>query len=895
MARSLVTAVLAALLLSLTFWAGLRHDDSAVRMSDARLPNNVQPHAYHLELHIDPNQPRFSGVVTITVALRKTANQLLMHGRDLNIKRIEAQLPGGRLVAGKWKSLSASGLARIDFDDVLPDTRFTIQIEYDAPFGQDLRGLYRLQVDDNNYAFTQFESTDARSAFPCFDEPRFKTSFTLAVTTPADMTVVSNTLAQKVETVHDTQTRTVFAETARLPTYLIALAIGKLDIVDGEVIPPNDWRERPIPIRGITIKGHGETSRFMLKKAPALLLALEQYFGVQYPFEKLDLLIVPESSAGNMENAAIPTFSERGVAVNEKSSLSAQRGVIRELAHELAHQWFGNLVSITWWNDVWLKESFASWIAPKVSNTAFPELHFTMATKMDAQAAMFDDARATQRSLHAPIEDDADIETQYAYGITYEKGAGILAMFETYIGARSFQQGLRNYFARHAFGNATAEDFMRAVAESTGNFDMPASIATFMKQPGVPHINIKDECLDNKLQLHIVQSRYLILGSDPTEKSTWRIPFCVSTGEGEDNKFCQVLDQEITDWKLPLNCDASVMPNASGAGYFYWSMSQPMLERLLKRLPQMNAPEAMDVANNISASLAAGKIDINVYLRYLPALTQHWHPHVITRMIGDSHWIMEYVASTEQRPALMNYLRKQFGRRLDDLGVAPPSHYSLESYFLRVNVFPFVAISLQDQHLQSQLIEASYKQFGSDWKQPEKSGFIAPDLIPSAYAAIVQKQPRAGTEALLSRLAKEKDMYNRAYIIGAIAFSDDPYVIEKIHGLFDSDLLDADEKGGLLEQLLFSSRHTEHIEWIMANFDRLIVHLPENRRKQLPQSMGAVCDSNLLARERAFYLDQHKLISGNEFDFVGGIEAARQCIALRNAQPPLNVENLREH
>lgn len=893
MARSWFTAFLSALVLLFVFSTGLRRDDSATRMSDARLPDNAQPHSYQLNLRVDPNLPRFSGTVTISVALRKTANQILMHGRQLNVTRIEALLPGGRRVGGTWKQISESGLARIDFDDVLPDNRFTIEIDYDAAFGQELTGLYRLQVDQQNVAFSQFESTDARSAFPCFDEPRFKTPFRIQITAPNTMDVVSNGAVKSITAADADHNVVLFNDTARLPTYLIAFAIGQFDIVDATAIAPNDWRDHALPLRGIAVRGHGESLNFLLQRTAPLLTALERYFGVQYPFEKIDILVVPDTTTDGMEHAALPTFSERAVAVDNTTAISEQRGIIRHLAHELSHQWFGNLVTMPWWNDLWLKESFATWIAPKAANLAYPDLHFALGNKVDAQTAMFDDARATQRSLRAPVIDDNDIERQYQYNLTYEKGAGILSMFENYIGAKSFQQGLSNYFARHAFGSASADDFMRAVAESTGNFDMPGSLSTFLKQPGVPTLALRDECKGNHLRLHITQSRYLILGSDPTGKATWKIPLCVSTGEGEEHKICRVIEGEQTEWDLPFACDASLMPNANGAGYFYWSLSQPMLDRLLQRLPNMNALEALDVANNVSAAFASGQMDVNAFLSYVPALTRHWHPHVLSRISNDVAWILYYSSRGADREALLRFLRKHFSARLTDISIAPQDHSSLETYFLRANIYPFVALTLEDEQLLAPLIDASKKQFGSDWKQTEKPGYIAPDLIVTALSAVILKYPKAGTDALIYRLEHEQNYYQRLYIFYALFQSKDPYVIAKLHELLDSPSLTADEKEQLVLAMVFSGQHDEHIEWVMANFDHLLKFVAPSRQRAFPLSMKSICDSKQLARERAFYLDQHQLINNGEFDFLGGIEAARQCIALREAQPALAVEKLK--
>ena len=327
-----------------------------------RLSQLVSPKAYDLDFTIDPSQKEFSAQATLTVDLKQRTKAFYVHARELSDLQ-------GQLVSGANNkvtlSVEAESLLRIEFDTPLEAGEHSIVIRYKGLFTPDLAGLYRVKAGELDYAFTQFEALDARRAFPCFDEPGFKSRFNVSVTTAKENLVIANT-RQLSDTAAGTLQHTVrFAQTEPLPTYLVALAVGPFDVREA-VIPANELRNTPIPLRGVAVRGKGANLEYAMKVSGPIVEELERYFGIPYPFDKLDLLAVPDFGAGAMENAGAVTFREQLLLLDAATATEAQRRAIFDVAaHEFAHQWFGNLVTMQWWDDLWLNEAFASWLGEK--------------------------------------------------------------------------------------------------------------------------------------------------------------------------------------------------------------------------------------------------------------------------------------------------------------------------------------------------------------------------------------------------------------------------------------------------------------------------------------------------------------------------------------------------
>ncbi|HEY4123407.1 MAG TPA: M1 family aminopeptidase, partial [Rhizomicrobium sp.] len=265
------------------------------------LPQVAAPEHYRLALTIDPTKDRFTGHTEIDLLFAKPRTKMFIHGLDLHMISASARV-NGRRIAARYTQVDKSGVAQLTFASEIPAGRATLVFDYDAPFDTSLAGLYKVRSGGDDYAVTQFENIDARRAFPGFDEPGYKTPFDITITAPSTDKVIANTMPRSSDKLVGGMTRTVFAPTEALPTYLVAFAVGPFDIVDGGTLPPNAWRKTPLPLRGITARGQGERIRYALSFTPKIVTALENYFRIGFPFPKLDTLAIPDFAAGAMEN-----------------------------------------------------------------------------------------------------------------------------------------------------------------------------------------------------------------------------------------------------------------------------------------------------------------------------------------------------------------------------------------------------------------------------------------------------------------------------------------------------------------------------------------------------------------------------------------------------------------
>src|SRR3954469_24621815 len=336
--------------------------------SDGRLPRQVHPTRYALDLTVDPAQPRFSGRARIDVTVDEPTGAIVLNARGLPV-RAAALIAGGTRVAATTSTRLAAGSKAdpeelvLAFDRPVAPGPAQLEIDYDGPFADGLRGLYRVQEGGRWYAFTQFEPTDARRAFPCFDEPGWKTPFSVAISVPSDMVAVANT--REVRRVPDgARVRFQFAPSPPLPTYLVALAVGAFDMRDGLA--------GKLPIRLLATSGKARLGGGALAAARGQLLELERYFGRPFPYSKLDLLAVPSFGAGAMENAGLITFREERLLLDEHAALAARVAMNGIIAHEMSHQWFGDFGGRAWWNDFWLKGAFGIFRAAEIVDAWSP-------------------------------------------------------------------------------------------------------------------------------------------------------------------------------------------------------------------------------------------------------------------------------------------------------------------------------------------------------------------------------------------------------------------------------------------------------------------------------------------------------------------------------------------
>ncbi len=501
----------------------VRLTQGRTNIPSGQLAKTVIPTHYDLALTVFPDQERFQGRVAIDVEIREPTTLIWLHGYGLNVTTASLALANGRKLVGGYKQINDDGVAQVQLPERVEPQHARLLFEYDAPLiTTDLEGLYRVQQGKDWYAFTQFEAIAARHCFVSFDEPAFKATFAVSLTVRAEHRALANTPQVGEERLTGNTKRVQFPTTKKIPTYLVALAVGPLDVVEAEPIPLNSVRQVPVPLRGIAARGQGTRLAYALKHTGRLLKILEEYVGIAYPFQKLDIVAVPKFGGGAMGNVGLITFRDRILMVDEvTASVNQKQPFAYYMAHELAHQWFGNPVTMPWWDDLWLNEAFATWLEYRVVEAFDPSTKARVGQLKDILETMDEDSLLSTREIRQPIVTAHDIDNAFD-GITYSKGGGVISMFERFLGAEQFQKGVRHYLNKFSYQVADTEQFLAALSSGSGK-DISDSFRTFLVQPGVPLVEFQPSCNNGTASVLLRQSRYIPFGSNAPSDRIWQV------------------------------------------------------------------------------------------------------------------------------------------------------------------------------------------------------------------------------------------------------------------------------------------------------------------------------------------------------------------------------------
>ncbi|WP_213980745.1 M1 family metallopeptidase [Sphingomonas sp. dw_22] len=573
-----------------------------------KLPDQVAPIAYRLDMTVIPEKERFSGHTEIDVQLKQPAASIFMHGRDLHVTRAIAKI-GRKQIRVTFTQKSPTGLAQLDFGRTVPAGKLTLKFDYDAAFGDGPSGLYRIKVGDDWYSWSQFESIDARGAFPSFDQPGYKTPFTVSITTKPGFLAASNA----PETGTSKAGKLVkhrFAPTKPLPTYLVALVAGPFNRITG-AIPPTPQRAEPMALGVIGTKPNAAKMQFALNESGKIVALLENYFGQPFPFPKLDQIGSPVMP-GAMENAGADIYGDDILFLDEKDSTSTKQAFGMVVAHELSHQWFGDLVTPAWWDDIWLNESFANWMGYRIGNEWRPDLDIGVDAIGEGFEAMDLDALAAGRPIHQRIDKDADIDAAFDQ-ITYGKGGQVVAMIADYMGDEKFRDGVRLHMSRHTYGNATTDQFFASLAEAAQDPRVLDSLRSFVDQQGVPVVTLHRE----GDVLTASQSRSAYFGSNlPAQQ--WLIPLCIRR---DTTKSCTLIDKASEP--IEAKGVGTIMPNAGGWGYYRFDLDPADWDSLIAAGPGLPQGEALALDDSLWASFYAGKSGIERPIALARAMAAH--------------------------------------------------------------------------------------------------------------------------------------------------------------------------------------------------------------------------------------------------------------------------------
>lgn len=838
-----------------------------------QLPPNVEPLRYRVELTLNPDQLRYEGLVEIDVELKAPKREIYLHGKDLIVSRIVARQSGRPDVRGTYTQVAPDGVARLDFDQQLPAGKVTISLPFSAAYETAPDALTSQGEDGIRYVWTQFEEISARRAFPCFDEPRFKTPFDISITHIGRHVAISNTLPVSQDSVAEGVTRTTFATTAPLPTYLVAIAVGPYEIATGPVIPPSRLRTAPLPVRAVTVMGKSDTARYALMETPPLVRALEDYFAAPFPYPKLDLIAPPNFAAGGMENAGAITYTERGILLGQKPSVNQQRYFKLLHAHEVAHQWFGDLVTPRWWNDIWLNEAFASWIGNKISAETWPRDQFARETARDALDVMDHDSLATARSIRQPIATNDDIYNAFD-GLTYDKGAAVLQMFENYLGADTFREGVRLHMRKFAHGTADTDDFIRSLAEASKKPEVAQAMETFLNQPGLPLVNVETACNGKDLDVTLKQSPYG--ASTKTDSRMWSVPVCMRELANGRPLPCTMLGAGSLKFTVRKLCGVALMPNASASGYYRFSMPVSDWSRLATSFKSLNAAEQLATLHSMRAAFRAGSTDANTYVSALRNAVTLGEWDVIglaTEFLKEIH---DDLLDASQRTLFEQNMRSWFAKPLASLSAATSASAGTSAALSKAAVANLgVTLVRHPQAL------ASFSARGAEILKTvaqAKGNPALDELAPASLWAFMSTGGTDAADAAITALQATREAETRNAIVRALAAARDPAALARIQGHV---LLGELRVRELFAYLRASFANVDSREaswlWLRKNFGSLVSLTGENAASRLLQLPSSLCSTAHESQIRKFFEPLQARIVGAPRTLANTLETVKRC------------------
>jgi alanyl aminopeptidase len=850
-----------------------------------QLPDGVVPTAYRLDLYTDPAEDAFSGRVEIDISLSEPHARIWLHSIDHDVSSAQAVLTDGSVLDATFtRSTAEGGVSRLDFATPVPKGNATLILDYTAPYNFGLAGLYKAEQNGRPYLATQMEPIDARRLVPNFDEPRFKTSWTLTVSTPPGNQVITNGALKAQSTLDDGTIQFQFATTREIQSYLVALAVGPYDLRDGGVLPPNEIRPRAVPFRGFSPAGKGDQLEQAMAITDEMVTWQEAYFDYPYPYGKLDLIAAPDFAYGAMENAGAIIYRESRLLLNDRTSLANRRRAMTTHAHELGHQWFGNLVTPRWWNDIWLNEAFATWISYKTMNAVYPNTGYDVAAQRAAIGAMDNDSLASARQIRNPIDRNADILDAFD-AITYRKGGGVLSMFEHYLGEDAFRDGIRLHMRRFEDGVADVDDFMTSIADGSKTPDVVDSFNSFILQPGIPNLDVSFTCpAPDAGLISVEQSRYAPLGSeiDPTAQN-WAIPLAIRMDGANGERTARDMFTGAS-LEIPLDggCPDWVMPNAGGAGYWRFNLNAPAWQALIANYDQLSAAEQLSFADSVTAAFAAGTLPAETLLAALEVNANGTWSAALDPL-SNLQTYLDALPDETSKEAFRDFVMTAYGARWDRLSMSPTDSLSEGEQLLKT--------SLNDRLLhvgrlteERARLAASAAAYVGVINEPDPTA-LSPDLVGTAIEIAAANDDGAFFQAALDYAASAPTQRERRQIYYALAEHGGAADVIALMDLVRTDAFEGQVTWGVyLSALQNDAARGTTWEKFQADFNQVIAKTPEIRKPQTAGLVAYFCDETEIDSAIAFLNANADLIPGYERRLAQASESARLCAAFRTAK-----------
>lgn len=850
-----------------------------------RLPSTAKPLHHDLDLTLLPGTPGFVGKIEIDIEFTQPSSVLWLNALDLEIPVAEWRQ------AGKTTKLTVdvSNKNFAGFTFPAPVTgKGRLHAEFKGKvLTNSTAGVFELKDNGTPYLFSQFEATDARRAFPCFDEPNYKVTWQVTLHGRKADKLFSNTpqISQKDEPNEMQAIR--FAKTKPLPSYLVAFAAGPFETVDAGKLGKT-------ALRIIVPKGRSGEAKYAAETVGPLLKILEDYFGMPYPFEKLDSIALPVSQLA-MENPGLITYPQSLLlSAPEKDTINRQRGFADVAAHEMAHQWFGDLVTTAWWDDIWLNEAFASWMEAKVLQVWKPEWHWEVEREKDKLSGMREDSLVSARQIRQPIESDDDISNAFD-SITYLKGEAVINTFEKLVGPDKFRQGVRSYMKRYANRNTTTEQFLASISEAAGR-DIAPAFNTFLNRPGIPKVAMDLDCKAGQAKVHVSQTRYLPLGAPGAkdEPSSWQVPLCIRYEvAGKPVTQCELLTDPKTDitLKSAKGCPAWFVGNAEGDGYYRVNYRGDLFTNILKTGgTYLSVKEKVDEIANAAAMVNSGDLSPEKALPLAPLFAKDPDGKVAMQAAQIDGLVQASYLSSEAREKGRLFIRKTFGERAAALGWKARPNDDDETKLLRQSLVPMVATAGEERLI------AEAKTLAQSWLADH--GSVDQNQVSGILAAAARFGDAKYFDQLLDAVRKEKDSRTRGPILGALGAFRDPALIQRAEALALTGEFDTREGGFALYFAGAGDPETRDMpfDFVRKNIAQIETKLPRgvggDGAAVLPFVGNSFCDAERKEQLKTFFEPRIKNYSGGPRNLAQALETIDVCIGKKKVLEPGIVEFL---
>ncbi len=856
-----------------------------------RLPGGVRPQHYALTITPDLAKARFEGTERIDAVLESPSSAITLNAAEIEFESARAQIGGNEKADSSAAprndkpaleatvTLDAGAeQATLHFAKPLPAGPVTLEIAFHGILNDKLRGFYLSKTKLRNYGVTQFEATDARRAFPCFDEPALKAAFDVSLVVDAGDMAISNTQVVRDTPGPETGKHTiVFATTPKMSTYLVAWLVGDFQCTAG--------KSDGIPIRVCATPDKVALTKFALSAAKWDLHYYDNYFGIKYPLKKLDLIAIPDFEAGAMENFGCITFRETELLADAKNGpLGARKEVATTVAHEMAHQWFGDMVTPAWWDNLWLNEGFATWMETKAAAKWKPKWEFEQDAAAERSGIMDGDAAQATRPILQRAETPAEINELFD-DIAYGKAGAVIAMVEHWTGEDTFRRGVQAYLNAHVYGNATAEDFWGAQTRTSG-LPVDAVMRSYVEQPGVPEVRFgasqggevpvtqqrfEERSADSgKTVAHLSQTSLDPASHPALNTEQWTIPICI---HGDS---CELIAPETAHIKAETKAPF-FFANADDAGYFRTAYASADYAAIVAHAETGLTPtERIGLLGDRWALMRAGDGTVGEFLDLALAVKSDSDPTLMESVLGRIDAIGVRIASDDDRTQLDAVVRREFGPVYVAMG-GPRRREKEDHAELREALFD----ALGEAHDPAVLSEAQRltDQLFSGHKPAD------PGILDAAVALTASKGDAAMYDRLLKVVRETKDPDFRDAALRALTWFDSPALVDRTLQLAVSDDVRSQDSWRLIAMML-QRRDTQEPAWkfVREHWGEIERRATESSGARIVEATGAFCSVDRRDEVAGFFA-AHQVGSAQR-TLAKTLERIGDCAQLRVAQEP---------